>query len=171
VLLPSSLPSRGVMGMRLLLESPAELAGLLSRSANGFRGGTTMPLPEAWRSADRGLGTDGGVRWMFETVTPTAGGRDRVRGRGTGSGSSLEYFTAVLRTTRTVVWESSCGWRRCCRLSSFGSSASAVAGTERFSSGLQSTSAMVLSTAVNVPVEGLLACEIGRDVTAKAGGS
>jgi hypothetical protein len=30
---------------------------------------------------------------------------------------------------------------------------------------------MVLSKAVNVAIEGLLAFEIGRDVTAKAGGS
>jgi hypothetical protein len=108
---------------------------------------------------------------MFETVTPTAGGRDRARGRGTGSGSSLGYFRAVLRTTRTVVWESSCGWRRCCCLSSFGSSASAIAAAERRSPGSQSISAMVLSKVANVPLEGLLACEIGRDVTAKAGGS
>jgi hypothetical protein len=106
---------------------------------------------------------------MLETVTPTADGRDRARGRGTGSGSSLEYFGAALRTTRTVVWGSSCGWRRCCCLSSFGSST--IAGTERRSPGSQSISTMVLSKAVNVPVEGLLACEIGRDVTAKAGGS
>jgi hypothetical protein len=50
--------------MRLLVESPAELAGLLSRSANGLRGGKTTPLPEDSRSADDEFEADddGGVR-------------------------------------------------------------------------------------------------------------
>jgi hypothetical protein len=50
--------------MRMLLESPAKLAGLLSRIANGRRGGTTPLLPGAWQSADDEVETDydGGVR-------------------------------------------------------------------------------------------------------------
>ena len=41
---PRSLPSAGVSGVRPLLESPVELAGLPPRSciAKGFAGGTTL---------------------------------------------------------------------------------------------------------------------------------
>jgi hypothetical protein len=59
---PRSLPSRGVMGMQLLLKSFAELAVLLSRRANDFRRGMTLLVPGTWRSTDSKLETDGGVR-------------------------------------------------------------------------------------------------------------
>jgi hypothetical protein len=96
--------------MRLLFESPAELAGLLSRRANGFGGGTTGPLAGPWRGADD-VDSGGEVTRTFETVTPGNDTRGCECDRGTGSGSSLGGFEGTPRTTRTVVWESGCD---CC---------------------------------------------------------
>jgi len=48
--------------MRLLLESPAELAGLLSRSTNGFCGGTTALLTACYSSVDEARTAGSGER-------------------------------------------------------------------------------------------------------------
>jgi hypothetical protein len=108
--------------MRLLFESPAELAGLLSRSANGFRGGAAGPLPGPRRgAADVGGDVDSGVEVtrIFETVTPVDNTRGRCCGRRTGSGSSLEGFEGTPRTTRTVVGDPGWDCRGCRSGSSF----------------------------------------------------
>lgn len=60
----ASASAMGCHGHAVATRITAELAGLPLRSANGFRGGATAPLPGTWRCMDDEVKTndDGGVR-------------------------------------------------------------------------------------------------------------
>jgi hypothetical protein len=60
----ASTSAMGCHGHAVATRITAELAGLPLRSANGFRGGATAPLPGTWRCMDDEVKTDddGGFR-------------------------------------------------------------------------------------------------------------
>ena len=138
---PISLPSRGVTGIRPLLESPVELAGLLSRSrpvVNGFGGGgAAYDVGEAENDADASPVTS--FFGMRDTSVIVTRELDAIREAGCAC-DPAPALALELCTIRTV--------GRAPPL------ASRIADA---------------SVPVIVPTEFELACEIGRDMTENEG--